>query len=156
MGKRKRYDDQFRASAVVMLEAQGYPAMKGALAIVADHLKVPAMTLSRWFRGTQNPPPNQMVNDKKEDLADVFEGIAYKYLKHASRDEVVESVSGSSAVITAATAVDKMRLLRGLPTEIVQLVPDLVEALRKAGLDPVDTFNRMIQKAHERANVGLD
>lgn len=147
MTKRKSYDDKFRASAVVMLEAAGYPDQKGALTRVADTLGVPARTLSRWFNGEQNPPPDQLVTDKKEELADVFERAAYTYLHHALKDDVVSEVSGNAAMIAAATATDKMRLLRGLPTEIVQLLPDVLNALRVLGMSPADVFNGIIQRA---------
>lgn len=149
--KRRVYDDKFRAGAVVMLQAQGYPDKPGALTFVATHLGVPAMTISRWFKATNNPPPNDVVKEKKEELADVFERVAYKYLAHAEKDDVIDQVAGNAAVVTAATAVDKMRLLRGLPTEIVEVIPQLMDALKAANMDPAETFNRMLQKAHERA-----
>lgn len=149
--KRKSYDDKFRTSAVVMLTAAGYPNTEGALSRVATELRVPARTLSRWFNGEQNPPPDQMVKDKKEELADTFEVIARKYLKHAGRKDVIEEVSGNAAVIAAATATDKMRLLRGLPTEIVQMLPDVLSALERLGQKPSDVFASIIQRAREEA-----
>lgn len=149
MVKRRRYDDQFRASAVVMLQAAGYPDQKGSLEGVAKYLKMPAPTLHRWFREKNNPPPSELVTEKKEELADVFERIAYKYLTHADRDVVIEETSGKDAVVTAATAVDKMRLLRDLPTEIVAVLPVIVQAveLMKAhGHEPSQVFERIIQR----------
>lgn len=155
MAKHKRYDDKFRASAVVMLEAAGYPNVEGALTRVAKEQQIPRETLRRWARGLNNPPPPELVTEKKEELADVFERVAYKYLKHAEQQDVIEDVSGNSAVITAATAVDKMRLLRGLPTEIVGLLPEVLEALAVLGQNPVDLFNRIIQRAAaQRAEHG--
>lgn len=147
--KRKRYDDKFRASACVMLEAQGYPGMKGALQHVADHLNVPAMTLSRWFKARQNPPPNELVSEKRGDLADIFENLAYKMLAHAGREEVIDAMTGKDATIAAATATDKMRLLRGLPTEIIEVVPAFVEALTRIGKDPKVFMDRVIERANQ-------
>jgi hypothetical protein len=66
--KRKRYTDEFRASAVLMLEAAGYPDQVGALTRVSAHLNVPHPTLIRWFRGQSNPPPYEIVQDKKRDF----------------------------------------------------------------------------------------
>lgn len=154
-GKRKRYDDVFRASAVVMLEAAGYPEQKGALTRVAAELKMHERTLSRWFHREQNPAPDNLVSNKKAELADIFEDVARKYLGHASRVDVIEDVAGNTAVIAAATAVDKMRLLRGLPTEIIGLMPALIEALQAADMDPVTTFERMIQRAKQKAHGGV-
>lgn len=68
--KRKTYDDNFRASAVLMLEAQGYPGTVGALTAVAKKLGVPQRTLSRWFNKEQNPPPPELVKEKREALTD--------------------------------------------------------------------------------------
>ena len=69
LAKRKQYSDEFRASAVVMLESQGYPDVTGALSAVASHLHVPARTLSRWYRRENNPPPDNLVREKSGDLA---------------------------------------------------------------------------------------
>lgn len=151
--KRRSYDDKFRAGAVVTLQAAGYPNTPGALTRIANELKVQPRTLSRWFNGEQNPPPDQMVTEKKEDMADLFEIAAFKYLKFASSDDVIESASARDAMMNAAVATDKMRLLRGLPTEIVELVPGVIEALKKQNLDPVEIFQRMIDRA---ANVSSD
>jgi len=147
MAKRKSYDDKFRASAVVMLQAQGYPEKKGALTSVANHLSVPAMTISRWFNAAQNPPPNILVNEKKEELADLFEDAARTYLKHAVNEDVVDNVPGQAALTAAAIAVDKMQLLRNLPTAIISIVPQVVKALEAAGYDPVQVFNDLIAQA---------
>ena len=74
MTKRKRYTDKFRAGAIVMLEANGYPDKKGALATVSNHLSVPQATLHRWFHGKNNPAPELSI-----DMANqVFESIVAK------------------------------------------------------------------------------
>jgi transposase-like protein len=148
--KRRSYDDKFRTGAVVTLQAAGYPNTPGALTRIANELGVPPRTLSRWFNGENNPPPDNLVSEKKEDMADLFETVALKYLRHAGNDDVVEGSSGRDAMMNAAVAVDKMRLLRGLPTEIVELMPGVVEALKKQNLDPAEVFRRMIERA---ANV---
>jgi hypothetical protein len=150
MARRKVYDDKFRTSAVIMLEAAGYPKQEGALTRTAAELGIPYRTLSRWFNKEQNPPPDYLVREKRGELADVFEDIAYKYLTHASKDDVVEETQGKDAIIAAATATDKMRLLRGLPTEIVALMPEVISAINKMGKDPVTIFNDIIRRANER------
>ena len=150
MAKRKSYDDKFRASAVVMLEAAGYPTEKGALARTAAHCGVPSPTLHRWFHGKNNPPPSELVTEKKGELADLFENAAYKYISHSVKVEVIEETKGKDAIMAAAVAVDKMRLLRGLPTEIVVLVPGFIEAIKKLGQDP----EVVMRKAIERAGLG--
>lgn len=148
-----KYTDEFRATAIAMLIGAGFDKNKTrACEEVATYYKgkVSTRTLFRWGNGENNPAPAKLVTEKKEDLADVFERVAYKYLKHAESDDVVDDVSGNAAVITAATAVDKMRLLRGLPTEIISIIPQVVNALESAGYDPVEVFNDLISAAAAR------
>jgi hypothetical protein len=149
-----KYTDEFRATAIAMLVGAGFEKNKTkAVDEVAQYYrgKVAKRTLFRWGNGENSPAPAKLVTVKKEDLADVFERVAYTYLKHAESEDVVDEVSGNAAVTTAATAVDKMRLLRGLPTEILGLLPDVLEALRVLGQEPSDVFNRIIQRAAQHA-----
>lgn len=152
MAKRGKYTTKFKADCIAFLLGAGYPDNPYKLEEVAKHCKVPSRTLRRWFDGQSGTPSSEIVIESKKDLADIYEDVARKYLIHAVEPDLIDETSGKDSVIAAATATDKMRLLRGLPTEIVEIMPQLVEALRKAGLDPVDTFNRMLQRAHERAN----
>lgn len=117
MASKRRYTDEERASLVAMLEAEGYPDKKGALSKVAQYAKVPPATLQRWFHGTRNPPPTQMVNIKKIELADLFEQAARRYLEHGLSDDVMDEVSGKDAITAAAIAADKMNLLQNKPTQ---------------------------------------
>lgn len=145
--KRKQYSDKFRAGIVAMLQSEGYPEQKGALARVSAYCQVPAMTISRWFKQTNNPPPNELVTEKKEELADLFEKAARVYITHAVKDDVVDQVAGQAAMTAAGIAVDKMQLLRGLPTAIISIIPQVVKALEDAGYDPVKVFNDLIAEA---------
>jgi len=116
-GKRKHptYDDQFRASAVCMLQSQGYPEVKGALAIVARHLKVPDRTLSRWFNGEQNPPPDQIVNNKRIDFRTEIRrelGEIVTALRTTRQDANYRELGTVFGILF-----DKLSLLEGLPTE---------------------------------------
>jgi transposase-like protein len=145
--KRRNYTDEFRASCVLMLEAAGYPDRKGALAHVSKEVNVPSMTLRRWFTGQQNPPPNQLVSKNRIPLADKLESVAHQYIDHASNPDVVDEMDGKGAMTAAAIAIDKMRLLRGLPTEIVQIMPEVLEAIDILGLTPAAVFERLIRRA---------
>lgn len=152
MANKRRYTDEERANAVVMLQSQGYPDNTKALADVAKYLKIPRSTLKGWADGKHNPPPDEISTSKKKDLAELFEGAAHLFVGHATRPEVVELMSGQQAMTSAAIAVDKMRLLRGLPTEIVQIIPEVVAAIESMGQSPADVFNRIIERAKEQAN----
>ena len=146
---RKRYTDEERANLVVMLEAQRYPEHKGSLAYVSKYSGVPPSTLRGWFKARNNPPPAELRGKKKEDLATKFENVAYDMLNQASDPEVIAEMGGKDAVIAAATATDKMRLLRGLPTEIVQILPNFIEAVEKLGQSPQDVMKRIIERAND-------
>lgn len=154
MAERRQYDDKFKAGCVAMLTAAGYPDNVFKLKEVARHVDVPHRTLRRWYKQESGAPAPELVTQQKRELADVFETIAFKYLEHALDDDVVSESSGKDAVVTAATAVDKMRLLRGLPTEIVQLLPDVVAAIESLGMTPSDVFNGIIQRAAQRQQLG--
>ncbi len=143
--KRPRYDDKFRASAVVMLKSQGYPATEGALTFVAKHLKVPAMTLSRWFRAAQNPPPNELVTEKEFDMRTAIQAEMQAIVKafpNARADAPYRELGTVYGILF-----DKARLLDGLPTAIVAVLPELVQALEDIDLDAADVFNSMLAKA---------
>ena len=115
MAKRKRYDDKFRATAVVMLEAQGYPNEKGSLERVSKGLGVPGRTLSRWFRAENNPPPDNIVREIKGELTDLIDNELNEIFKamHAVRPDASYRDLGVVSGILA----DKKQLLSGSPTE---------------------------------------
>jgi len=118
MAKRKRYDDKFRASAVVMLEAAGYPDQKGALQRVADRLKVPPSTLHRWFKGKNNPPPSELVTEKKGELKNLIRDEVYSIL--GDMPEAREFASYRDLGTVAGILLDKLQLLENKPTERVE------------------------------------
>lgn len=115
---RRRYDDQFRAAAVVMLEAAGYPGKEGALTQVAKTMGVPAMTLHRWARVKNNPAPTQLVNEKRIDLLELINtelaGI-FGTMPGARNDASYRDLATAAGIL-----VDKRQLLTGQPTENVK------------------------------------
>lgn len=147
--KRRRYDDEYRAGAIAMLHAAGYPDTTGALTRVANELHVPDRTLSRWFNGENNSPPDKLVNIKKGDMANALEEVAWKLLDSMADSEAIADAPLQQRATAYGIAVDKMRLLRGLPTEIVALIPDVVNALQSMGQSPAEVFNRIIQRAKQ-------
>jgi len=126
--------------------------------------RVSKSTLHAWAKANEPNEPNAEPNAKKNTLAvapearreaadtldDLFEQVARRYLKHAGSPAVVMETRGRDAVIAAATAVDKMRLLRGLPTEIVALTVEVVQALDRAGLSAADVFNGILMEVRQR------
>lgn len=86
----------------------------------------------------------------EEALDMMFEAVARRYLTHATDDSVIANVKGKDAVIAAATAVDKMRLLRNLPTEIVGMLPEVITALHILNQKPSDVFLAIIRRARDK------
>jgi len=112
---RKRYDDKFRASAIVMLQAAGWPDEKGALTSVAKHLGIPLATLSRWAKEKNNPPPTEVVTEKKGDLTALIDteirGI-FGEMPNARKDAPYNHLAIAFGILA-----DKLQLLTGGPTE---------------------------------------
>lgn len=117
MVKRPRYDDKYRASAVVMLEAAGFPDRKGALSHVSRHLGVPIPTLKRWGTGSQNPPPNDVVTKNRIDLADLLDteiAAAFEAAKGVRCEASYRDLMTGIGIL-----IDKRQLLRGEATQNV-------------------------------------
>jgi transposase-like protein len=112
---RPRYDDKFRASAVVMLEAAGYPDRKGALSHVSKHLGVPIPTLTRWVTGVQNPAPNDLVTKNRIELSDLLDTELVAAFEAAKG--VRSEASYRDLMTGIGILVDKRQLLRGEPTQ---------------------------------------
>jgi transposase-like protein len=108
---RRRYSDEERAAALAALAAN-----RGGIARTARQTGVGRSALSRWASGRRHPEARQMALPKKKDLADAFERAAWKLLG-VSKDKA-DRLNAKDAMIAAATAVDKMRLLRDETTAI--------------------------------------
>ncbi len=114
------YTDEFRASAVLFLEAAGYPGTPGALNRTANHLHVPRQTLQRWGRGSQNPPPPEVVTIKRADIVDLLEDIIYGTageVKERIDNGELDAVTLPQLMTVAAIAIDKKQLLNNAPTQ---------------------------------------
>lgn len=123
-GKRRKYSDKDRAEALALLTANG-----GNLLRTATDLDMPLATLEGWAKASvTHPDVTELKKVKIEALEDLFEQAARKYIARALADDAVAKSSGKDAMITAATATDKMRLLRGESTQNVATGPDNVLA----------------------------
>lgn len=98
-----------------MLEAAGYPKKEGALMAVASRLQVPHQTLSRWGRAIQNPPPPDLVHEKRIDLVGELTDLLGLTLTAAK--ETVGDASYRELATAIGIFVDKIQLLTGKPTE---------------------------------------
>ena len=118
MRPRKRYDDKFRASAVVMLEAAGYPDKKGALSLVGRNLSVPISTLRGWYNATRNPAPAELRNEKEIDFTIALRkevGAALGEMDNARQDASYKDLATTIGIL-----IDKLQLLEGKATERIE------------------------------------
>lgn len=94
MGKRRQYSDEERAEACALLEANGYPEVKGAMAKTSRIVDIPPATLRGWFTEQNNPPPTELRDRKRMDLKSaidaeldaIFEAMRTKRKEASYRD----------------------------------------------------------------------
>jgi transposase-like protein len=110
MGGTRRSDD-FRAGAVLMVQASGWPQEKGGLVQVAKHLNVNERTLRRWVMGDSNPPPDKIVRTKKLDLQEVIRTELQGVFIEMGRARPEASYRDLGTV--AGILIDKLQLLNG-------------------------------------------
>lgn len=114
------YDEQFIASAVIMLEAAGYPDTPGALSRVARHLGIHKQTLSRWARKETRTDTAPIVTQLKRDVTELLDhiiyGVASEVVRRIDGDEL-DRVTLPQLMTAMGIAVDKRQLLNGDPTE---------------------------------------
>ena len=159
--KRKQYTDAQRADLVVMLESEGYPGKKGALAKVSKYSKVPAPTLHRWFHEKNNPAPSELVNERAFDLRQALqtelESIFGALPASRGIAEYKDLVRGLGIVI------DKILLLDGKATQRIALTyEDKAIDLIKSGkldypkaLEVFDGRDDLVRQLFARANVAI-
>lgn len=125
---RKRYTDEFRANAVVMLQGAGYPDIEGGLTRVAKHLGVPRETLRRWYLSKQNPPPPELVTEKKANLQDLLRKeieAALNDMPSARQDAGYRDMGTVLGIL-----IDKLQLLDGKATERLAIEDELTDVER--------------------------
>jgi hypothetical protein len=114
---KRTYSDDFIAHALAMVKANGGNVLKTSL-----ELGIPRLTLYGWYRQTRRNTPEieQLQHEKAANLAKRFETAAGLYLDHAMDPVSIGVLNGLEATKAAAINVDKMQLLRGQPTSIVE------------------------------------
>jgi transposase-like protein len=115
---RRRYTDDERATAVLFLESEGYPDTPGALTRVAKRLGIPHPTLHRWATGKQNPPPSDLVQEKRPALIEMIRAEAYAILDDMKVTRELADYRELGTVF--GIMLDKLQLLEGKPTEHIQ------------------------------------
>jgi hypothetical protein len=94
------------------------------------------------------------VRQRFSEALDVkLERAAHMLVDHAVTPRNMQGLDSQKAMTAAAIAIDKMRLLRNLPTEIVEILPVVMTELERAGVDPVQAFQALLNKARAKANA---
>jgi crotonobetainyl-CoA:carnitine CoA-transferase CaiB-like acyl-CoA transferase len=119
---RTKYSDVQRAETLAVLDSNN-----NNLTRTAEQTKVPFSTIKTWNDGAIHPHVAKLRAEKKPELADIFENIARTHLTNAADENKIDKTSSKDSVLTAGIAVDKMLLLRGQPTSIVQTQQSRVE-----------------------------
>ena len=149
------YTEHQRALALEILARHDGQVTSVALDDIRKLLEspdLPRATVWRWLQRDATDKKNVTPEAKAkaaETLDDMFEATARQYLKHAQKENVVNRMDGKSAVIAAATSVDKMRLLRDLPTEIIGVMPTLtaiIDLLNERNKSAGDLFQAMLDE----------
>lgn len=167
------YTAEQKAMALAIVESHGGEITAGALDEVRAMLELPKLaksTVWSWVKAgvggvgsgkiepnrtankiepekkDQRQPTPEMVSEARISLDRYFEKLAYKLLQHAERDEVIGEMDGKQAITAAAIAVDKMRLLQGLPTEIIGVLPGIIESANLLGLNAGQLLVQMKQR----------
>lgn len=154
------YTDIQKAIAKEVLIRNGWILTVAALQDIRNALNKPKLnssTIYRWFPAElqkiknadavlpdETPYTHELQMKASKALDDQFEELAGKYLQKALEPSAMLKMTGRDFVMAAAVAVDKMRLLRDLPTEIVQVLPPLIGAIEAAGLSPSEVFNALL------------
>ncbi|QEL15134.1 transposase [Limnoglobus roseus] len=101
---RRRYSDDFRATAIAGLAANG-----GNVERTARALSIPAKTLEQWAKGSRNPVSAQLSGQKKLDLAEAMEQFAHNLMGVSL--EKVKNLNIKDLGVTLGIVVDKLLVL---------------------------------------------
>jgi hypothetical protein len=112
------FTDVERAEAVALLKMRGWPEQKGALTAVANHLNIWPRTLDRWAKGEQNPPPDQLVIEKSDQLLASLYSLLGPIVARAM--ETVGDAEFRELMTGIGILTDKIQNLEGKPTERIE------------------------------------
>lgn len=144
--KQRRYSDEERANALAALAANG-----GNVKRTAKQLKIPEKTLANWAKGVSHPEAAKTGDQKKGDMADAFDRIAWAVLEGLTPECLQVAIQkGDIAKLgtLAGICVDKALLLRGRATTITRTEDDDVDD--KLTDDEVEGMHRTYAAARAR------
>jgi hypothetical protein len=138
--KKRDYTPEHKAAALAVLASCAGNTRAAARQLASAGQAVPEATLRGWLKQPLEPAEQALVEEDKRVLADVFESVASKVVRGLDRPQAIGRILSKpvQAMTVAGIAVDKLRILRNEPTEIVdgpfgQLLTEL-RAMRKKPL----------------------
>lgn len=167
------YSQTDKVMAIGIIERHGGVISKDALRDIRALLNAPEInktTVYRWWlqkdklvatpaqpkkretaSATAKTPLQPIATPVDKDainttLAAYFAQTAQRYLEHANDEDLIKETKAKDAVIIAATAFDKFRLASNLPTEILEIMPGLLDAIEKTGRDPLSVLSNLKEK----------
>lgn len=171
------YTNEKKAIAVAIVDRHGGKVSVAALEEirgVIDEPNLPAKTVRRWLlevnksskaqnvpemsalKKPEMSPAVQSALQKADGALDrVFEEITRVYAQKVLDAALREEIKAKDAMTIAAISYDKHRLAAGLPTEIIRILPILIQKIEASGMSPHELFNDMIAEldAETRAQM---
>lgn len=89
---------------------------------------MPNTTLHGWYNATRNPPPSDVRTEKRREIADIIRSEIYAAFEAAP--DARPDASYRDLITGAAILVDKLQLLEGKPTDIVENRDSPLDKLR--------------------------
>lgn len=144
---KRHYSDDFRAQALTLLEAEGYPDNQGALTKVSRAFNVPLMTLYDW----QVKDVNNVSTDTRAVQSASFQAVIEDEITRILEQMKVkrESASYRDLGIVAGILFDKLQLLQGMPTQRTEHTHVFTEA------DKVSAIQGYLDLAKQRQLGGM-
>ena len=116
-----RYTDEFRAGAVLVAQAAGWKpngeSKRGALVRAAKEVGVSWQTLGRWCRHDSNPPPQKIVQYKKDDMLESLVSLLGLHIHEAG--DSIQDADHHQVMGGIKITFEAIQLLTGGPTENV-------------------------------------
>lgn len=170
--KKPSYTVEQQLMAVDLIRKNGGKIDKKTIQAVRTMLNAPTINqpgLRNWWLKYKDTPPAEVLkkaygdwitprelvekgidpraaalrNEAEDNVGSLFMAIAKTYLEHALKPEIIEKTKGRDAVWAAAVSIDKVRLLREVPKEVIDMLPSIIDLAKKKGLAPTEMFQQM-------------
>ena len=105
---RRRYSDQERAEAMLVLAANG-----GNLSATAIDTGIPYHTLRHWAAGDRHPEAIQMAKEKMPPLADRLEEVVSLLAEGMDDPLKIQKAPLNQIAVALGILIDKVHILRG-------------------------------------------